>query len=130
MVEYCVKSLALYDMCNHLWFYNAKFRCFLDVLLAKKYSATFHSLNKHRISLDELVSVIVFKINDPPAPTHTQNNSFYLLRYFCIIWGFGVLPFFLYREVLAPPPQRSFTEVCYLDFINSSIHFNFSNSGV
>lgn len=49
MVEYSVKLLASYDMCYHLWFYNAKFRCFFllpftlpkdmeqDVLLAKEY---------------------------------------------------------------------------------------------
>lgn len=49
MVEYSIKLLASYDMCCHLWFYNAKFRCFFflppftlpkdmeqDVLLAKK----------------------------------------------------------------------------------------------
>lgn len=95
MVEYSVKSLALYDMCNHLWFYNAKFRCFLDVLLAKKYSATFHSLNKHRISLDEIVSVIVFKINDPPpAPTHTHKTILFI---YCVIFAlYGDLVFYLF----------------------------------
>lgn len=96
MVEYSVKSLALYDMCNHLWFYNAKFRCFLDVLLAKKYSATFHSLNKHRISLDEIVSVIVFKINDPPPRPNTHTKQFFLsialFLHYMGIWCFTFFP--------------------------------------
>lgn len=109
MVEYSVKLLALYDMRYHLWFYNAKFRCFFllpftlpkdmeqDVLLAKKYSATFHILNKHRISLDEIVSVIVFKINDPPPRrpnTHTKQLflSTALFLHYMGIWGFTFFP--------------------------------------